>query len=156
MGQGHGFWARCARHRRPPHGPGRNAACARSCAWNRAGPHTFHRQARAIFRRPNRSSLVAQSGVQAALLAERSVTAPLAILDDDYGIGDLFANADVSLLPEPIPADGAIMRSLLKAYPCINTDQSAVHAALRLHKMLQESGRTSAGGRTPHQAPIAR
>lgn len=87
------------------------------------------------------NALVAQSGVQAALLAEQDITGPLAILDDTRGLGDLFARAEPSSLSAPFPSGGAIMRAHVKAYPCINTGQSAVAAALRLHALLK--GNTS-------------
>jgi len=82
------------------------------------------------------NALVAQAGAQAALLAENGVTGPLAILDDARGLRDLFAHGDPSMLAAPFPAGGAIMRAHVKAYPCINTGQSAVAAALQLRAML--------------------
>ena len=87
------------------------------------------------------NALVAQSGVQAAMLAEHGVTGPLAILDDRRGLRELFGRADPFALCAPFPSDGAIMRAHVKAFPCINTGQSAVAAALTLHRMLK--GRTS-------------
>lgn len=83
------------------------------------------------------NALVAQSGVQAALLAEQGITGPLAIFEDARGLSDLFRNADLATLTAPLPAEGAIMRCHVKAYPCINTGQSAVAAALKLHAMLK-------------------
>src|SRR6267154_4029647 len=50
------------------------------------------------------NALVAQSGVQAALLAERGVTGPLAILDHTRGLGDLFGHRDKFHLSAPIEA----------------------------------------------------
>ena len=88
------------------------------------------------------NALVAQSGVQAALFAERGLTGPLALLDDARGLRALFANADLALLTEPIPAESAIFRAHVKAYPCINTGQSAVAAALELHAMLKGDTKT--------------
>ena len=83
------------------------------------------------------NALVAQSGVQAALLAAQGVTGPLAILDDARGLRDLFAGAELSSLAASFPLDGTIMRAHVKAYPCINTGQSAVAAALDLHSILK-------------------
>ena len=83
------------------------------------------------------NALVAQSGVQAALLAQQSATGPLAILDDARGLRDLFTRLDTSVLCAPFLSDGAIMRAHVKAYPCINTGQSAVAAALKLHALLE-------------------
>jgi 2-methylcitrate dehydratase len=82
------------------------------------------------------NALVAQTGVQAALLAAQGVTGPLAILDDRRGLSDLFARTSPATLAASFPPDGAIMRAHVKAYPCINTGQSAVAAALDLHARL--------------------
>jgi 2-methylcitrate dehydratase len=82
------------------------------------------------------NALVAQGGVQAALLAEAGITGPLAIFEDARGLGPLFGNAPLAALVEPLPDAGAIMRCHVKAYPCINTGQSAVAAALQLHAAL--------------------
>jgi 2-methylcitrate dehydratase len=82
------------------------------------------------------NALVAQSGVQAAVLAESGATGPLAILDDERGLRHVF-DGDLSSLAAPFPPEGAIMRAHVKAYPCINTGQSAVAAALTLHGMLK-------------------
>ena len=76
------------------------------------------------------NALVAQSGVQAAMLAEQGATGPLAILDDARGLRDLFGRAPLSSLYAPFSSDGAIMQAHVKAYPCINTGQSAVAAAI--------------------------
>ena len=82
------------------------------------------------------NALVAQSGVQAAMLAEHGVTGPLAILDDARGLRDLFVRLDAPELCAPFLSDSAIMRAHVKAYPCINTGQSTVAAALKLYAML--------------------
>jgi 2-methylcitrate dehydratase len=82
------------------------------------------------------NALVAQSGVQAALLAERGLTGPLAILDDPRGLRDVFAHADPALIAAPFASYGAILHAHVKPYPCINTGQSAVAAALQLHGAL--------------------
>jgi 2-methylcitrate dehydratase len=82
------------------------------------------------------SALVAQAGAQAALLAERGITGPLTILDDATGLRDLFAHGDREALRAPISERSAIHRAHVKAYPCVNTAQSAVAAALELHAML--------------------
>ena len=84
------------------------------------------------------NALVAQSGVQAAVLAESGATGPLAILDDERGLRRVFDGRGLSSLAAPFPPDGAIMRAHVKAYPCINTGQSAVAAALELHGMLND------------------
>ncbi len=85
------------------------------------------------------NATVAQSGVLAALLAEKSVTGPLAILDDEHGLRDLFRDAKMSRLTEPFLPAKAVMRAHVKTFPCVNTGQSAVAAALKLHKVLRNS-----------------
>jgi 2-methylcitrate dehydratase len=87
------------------------------------------------------NALVAHSSLQAALFAEQDVTGPLAILDDARGFRDIFARVEPSSLAAPFPPDGAILRAHVKTYPCINTGQSAVAAALDLHAILK--GNTS-------------
>jgi 2-methylcitrate dehydratase len=83
------------------------------------------------------SAMVGQSAVEATLLAEQGVTGPLAILDDPSGLADLFSYGDRGALGTPVPADGgAIMRARVKIYPCVNTGQSAVAAALGLRARL--------------------
>ncbi len=83
------------------------------------------------------SALVAEAGVQGALLAERGMTGPLAILDDGRGLRDLFASGDRAPLTAPILSRSAVQRAHVKAYPCVNTAQSAVAAALQLHTILK-------------------
>jgi 2-methylcitrate dehydratase len=83
------------------------------------------------------NALVAQSGVQAALLAEQGVTGPLAILDDERGLKSVFPKDGIAaILTAPFPATSYIMRANVKAYPCLATGQCAVAAALELHAAL--------------------
>jgi 2-methylcitrate dehydratase len=82
------------------------------------------------------NALVAQAGVQAAMLAERGITGPLPILDHARGLRAVFSDADMAILTAPMPTDGAILRAHVKAYPCINTGQSAVAAALKLRALM--------------------
>jgi len=84
------------------------------------------------------NALVAQAGTQAALLAERGITGPLPILDHARGLRDVFCDADITHLTAPIGANSAILRAHVKAYPCINTGQSAVAAALKLRAMMKD------------------
>jgi 2-methylcitrate dehydratase len=103
----------------------------------------------AIVRRENLSAaktltnaLIAQAGVQAALLAQTGVTGPLAILDSAAGLRHLFARYDPALLTQALPAEGAIMRAHMKAYPCVNTGQNVVAAALALRMQLRDDPAT--------------
>jgi 2-methylcitrate dehydratase len=84
------------------------------------------------------NALIAQAGSQAALLAEAGVTGPLSILDDALGLRHLFARYDPVRLTQPMPDDGAIMQARIKTYPCVNTGQDVVEAALRLHAQLTD------------------
>jgi len=82
------------------------------------------------------NALVAQAGAQAALLAEQGVTGPLAVLEDPRGFRDLFVRREN--IAQPFDGDGAIMRAHIKTYPCINTAQAAIDAALTLHMVLKD------------------
>lgn len=84
------------------------------------------------------NALIAQAGVQAALLAEVGITGPLSILDDALGLRHLFARYDPVRLTHPFPDDGAIMQARIKMYPCVNTGQGVVKAALKLHAQLTD------------------
>lgn len=80
------------------------------------------------------NALVAQSGLQGALLAAHGMTGPLAVLDASRGLHSLFARGDATAaLAAPMPENPYILRSNVKMYPCLATGQSAVAAALQLH-----------------------
>lgn len=81
------------------------------------------------------SALVAESGVQAALMARRGVTGPLPVMEHRRGMKAVFPNFDRDMLIAPMPADSYIMKSNIKAYPCVVTAQAAVAAALALHPL---------------------
>lgn len=83
------------------------------------------------------NALVAESGVAASLLAEQGVTGPLAVLEDDLGLRAIFPNGDIgAILTAALPDESYIMRSNVKAYPCLATGQGAVAAAIGLHAKL--------------------
>lgn len=82
------------------------------------------------------NALVAQSGVQAALLAEAGITAPLNILDDPSALQGLFRERIISRLAEPISGE-AIMDAHIKFFPCVNTAQTAVVAAIGIHEFVK-------------------
>jgi 2-methylcitrate dehydratase len=83
------------------------------------------------------NALVAQSGVQGALLAAHGATGPLAVLESVRGMQELFAKGDAAeILSAPFPDQPYIMRSHVKMYPCLGTGQSAVAAGLALHRQL--------------------
>ena len=80
---------------------------------------------------------VAQTGLQAALLAQAGVTGPLDVLDQPEGMGDFFPEGDLrAVLTAPLPRESCVDRAKIKAYPCLATAQAAVAAALELHRTL--------------------
>jgi 2-methylcitrate dehydratase len=81
------------------------------------------------------NALVAQNGVQAALLARHGVTGPLAVVDHPRGMKAVFPKLDAAGLISPLQADSYVMKSNVKAYPCVATAQAAVAAALELHRL---------------------
>jgi 2-methylcitrate dehydratase len=82
------------------------------------------------------NALVAQNGVQAALLARYGVTGPRTIFDHPRGMQAVFPRLDAAALTLPLQADNYVMRSNVKTYPCVATAQAAVSAALELHKLI--------------------
>lgn len=80
------------------------------------------------------NALVAQSGVEGAMLAELGVTGPLEVLDHRGGLFQVF-DPDLGLESLWAPLDEApyIMSSGIKPYACIGTAQTTVAAALKLH-----------------------
>ena len=83
------------------------------------------------------NALVAQQGVQAALLAAEGATGPLAIFEQKRGLKSVFPYvADAPAIDAPLRDGGFIMRASIKAYPCVATGQSAVAAALDMHRRL--------------------
>jgi 2-methylcitrate dehydratase len=80
------------------------------------------------------NALVAQSGAQGAMLAAHGVTGPLAILEAQRGLRDLFAKGDAAeVLSASLSEEPYILRSHIKMYPCLATGQSAVAAGLKIH-----------------------
>jgi 2-methylcitrate dehydratase len=85
------------------------------------------------------NALIAQSGMQAALLAAAGVTGPLDLFEAERGLKTVFAHAPASaveILGAPLPAENFISRVAIKAYPCFAGGQSAVAAALALHRLV--------------------
>ncbi len=82
------------------------------------------------------NALVAQSGVQAALLAAKGLTGPFEVLDHVGGIPAIFDPAlgfDRLWAPVGTPL---IMTANMKSFPCIGTAQTLIVAALEAHKKL--------------------
>jgi 2-methylcitrate dehydratase len=85
------------------------------------------------------NALIAQSGMQAALLAAAGVTGPLDLFEAERGLKAVFAHAPESaaeILGAPLPAEHFISRVAVKAYPCFAGGQSAVAGALALHRLV--------------------
>jgi 2-methylcitrate dehydratase len=79
--------------------------------------------------------LIAQSGVQATILAAAGLTGPLAVLDDEDGIRSYF-NADPARLAAPIKTP-VIVNAGIKSYPCLATGQGTAAAGIEMHKLLK-------------------
>lgn len=79
------------------------------------------------------NALVAQSGMQATLLAKHGITGPLDLFENEHGLRSLFPGLDDSLTA-PLANDCYLMGCHVKAYPCLATGQSIVHAGLGIHR----------------------
>jgi 2-methylcitrate dehydratase len=79
------------------------------------------------------NALVAQNAMQAALLARNGVTGPLDLFENPHGLGALFPRLDGSLTA-PLARECFLMGCHVKAYPCLATGQSIVHAGLDIHR----------------------
>jgi 2-methylcitrate dehydratase len=85
------------------------------------------------------NALIAQNGMQAALLAAQGVTGPLDLFEAERGLRLIFAHRPdtaADILGAPLPADGFIGNIAVKAFPCFAGAQSAVAAALALHRQV--------------------
>ncbi len=81
------------------------------------------------------NALIAQNGMQATLLARHGMTGPLDLFENPHGLGSLFPALDGSLTA-PLTADCHLMGCHVKAYPCLATGQSVVHAGLAIHRQV--------------------
>jgi 2-methylcitrate dehydratase len=83
------------------------------------------------------NALVAQSAMQTTLMAKHGITGPLDLFENPHGLGGLFPGlADGVSLTVPLAADGYLMGCHVKAYPCLATGQSIVHAGLDIHRQV--------------------
>ena len=84
------------------------------------------------------NALVAQNGVQSALLAATGLTGPREALDHRDGLNQVFEPArGLAILWEKTGQPPAILSSHMKSYPCIGTAQTLVTATLDLHDKLR-------------------
>ncbi len=80
---------------------------------------------------------VAQSAVQAALLAARGATGPLALFESRRGMRGVFSRREAwDALTAPFPQNSYVLQANIKPYPSLVTGQAAVAAALDLHRQL--------------------
>jgi 2-methylcitrate dehydratase len=83
------------------------------------------------------NALVAQNGVQAALMAERGITGPLDLFENPRGMRAVFCRGDAAaVLTAPLSAEGIIMEASVKTFPCLATGQSVVAAGIEMHRRL--------------------
>jgi 2-methylcitrate dehydratase len=83
------------------------------------------------------NALVAQNGVQAALLAQHGITGPLDLFENPRGMREVFRKGDAAAaLTAPLTAEGTIMAANVKAFPCLATGQSVVAAGIEMHHRL--------------------
>ena len=83
------------------------------------------------------NALVAQNGMQAALLAQHGITGPLDLFENPRGVREVFSKGDaMAALTAPLPAEGYIMAANVKAFPCLATGQSVVAAGVEMHQRL--------------------
>ena len=83
------------------------------------------------------NALVAQNGMQAAILARHGLTGPLDLFEHEQGLETVFPNLDrMPVVTAPLTADNYIMSCHMKAFPCLATGQSIVAAGLALHAQI--------------------
>ena len=81
------------------------------------------------------NALIAQNAMQATLLARHGMTGPLDLFENPHGLGSLFPKLDSSLTA-PLARECFLMGCHVKAYPCLATGQSIVHAGLDIHRQV--------------------
>jgi 2-methylcitrate dehydratase len=83
------------------------------------------------------NALIAQNGMQAAVLARHGMTGPLDLLENPHGLKPVFPAIDsMAAITRPLPADSYIMGCHVKAFPCLATGQGVVAAGLELHRQV--------------------
>jgi 2-methylcitrate dehydratase len=83
------------------------------------------------------NALIAQNGMQSALLAAQGITGPLDLFEAERGIKAVFARRPAGdILGAPLPEASFIMRTGIKAYPCFAGGQSAVAAGIAMHRLV--------------------
>jgi 2-methylcitrate dehydratase len=83
------------------------------------------------------NALIAQNGMQAALLAAQGITGPLDLFEAERGLTAVFPRGPAGdILAAPLPDESFVTRTAIKAYPCFAGGQSAVAAGLALHRLV--------------------
>jgi 2-methylcitrate dehydratase len=83
------------------------------------------------------NALIAQNGMQATLLAAQGITGPLDLFEAERGLNAVFPRGPAGdIFTEPLRAEGFIVHTAIKAYPCFAGGQSAVAAAIALHRLI--------------------
>jgi len=86
------------------------------------------------------NALVAQNGMQAAMLARHGVTGPLDLMENPYGLRPVFSKTEaLAALTAPLPDESYIMRANIKAYPCLATGQAIVAAGIELNRQVKSA-----------------
>jgi 2-methylcitrate dehydratase len=86
------------------------------------------------------NALVAQNGMQAAMLARHGVTGPLDLMENPYGLRPVFSKPEaLPGLTSELPAESYIMRANIKAYPCLATGQAIVAAGIGLNRKVKSA-----------------
>jgi len=88
------------------------------------------------------NAMVASQAVLCALFAAEGMTGPMGVIEHPRGLSTgMLAGANLDLLAQPIGESYRIMKSAIKAYPCIGTAQTMVAAILRARAGLAEPAR---------------
>jgi 2-methylcitrate dehydratase len=86
------------------------------------------------------NALVAQNGMQATILARHGATGPLDLFENPLGLTQVFSKTEaLPALLAPLAAETYIMRSNIKAYPCLATGQAIVAAGIALHRQVESA-----------------
>jgi 2-methylcitrate dehydratase len=84
------------------------------------------------------NALVAQNGMQAAMLARHGVTGPLDLMENPYGLRPVFSKTEATAaLTSALPDESYIMRANIKTYPCLATGQAIVAAGIELNRQVK-------------------
>jgi 2-methylcitrate dehydratase len=82
------------------------------------------------------NALVAQNGMQAAILAKHGMTGPLDLFEKPHGLGGVFEKFNAASMTAPLPEASYILSAHMKAYPCLATGQGIVAAGLDIHRQI--------------------